>query len=295
MLQSLGHKEKTLELMKMKDKIIALRKEGLSYKEISQRLMISKSTAHNYGKLVELTPKQKQNLHLKVTQNWKDFCKKYAQEKKIDIKHKELTVEKARILGHCLGDGSVTDDIIRYFNISISLSNEFKNDMKTVYGVNPGKKHILDRPNRQRLYVLDYYSKKICKDLKRYAPSFSTKSPYCHIPHQVIRCKNDLIVSEFLRVFWEDEGSISNDNLIRLKIKGRKVRDDLAKLHKRLNIKTTSYEEKDSSGIYVRSSLKNLKNFRKICFRKSKVTSGKNKGKLKFNLLKLYIKKKSGL
>ncbi len=49
----------------LKEKAIRLRKEGLSYREIKQKIGVSKSTLSGWLKVVELTPKQKERLYTK--------------------------------------------------------------------------------------------------------------------------------------------------------------------------------------------------------------------------------------
>ena len=49
----------------LKEKAIKLRKEGLSYREIKQKIGVSKSTLSGWLKVVELTPKQKERLYAK--------------------------------------------------------------------------------------------------------------------------------------------------------------------------------------------------------------------------------------
>lgn len=272
--------------------IQTLRKKGFSYKEIARRFEISPATSYKYSFHIELPQQAKNRLNLMVKRTQLNFKRRYCRLKKIKINHKRLTVEKTRILSHCLWDGHVSKWTVSYGNISESLIEEFKKDMLKVYGVLPDKEYKLTRYARQDIYVINYYSKIICEDLLRYSPSFSTSSPKAIIPDQVLNCTDKKIVKEFLRVLWEDEGSISHDGLIRVKIKGKSIRDQLIRLHKRFAIELTPYREKgDNYGIYIRNNLKNLQKFDEICFRLSSVTNGENKGKLKYDVFSSLIDK----
>lgn len=269
-----------------------LRRKGYSYKEISKKLKISPSTSYKYSYKISISKKAKRRLNLRIKENYLKFKKKYSPLKKIYIKHKRISIEKARILSHCFWDGCVSKGTIRYVNTSKNLVIEFKRDMLEVYGVFPDKEYTLIRKNRMLLYIVDYYSKVICDDLLKYSPSFSTSSSISKIPKQILINKNKSILKEFLRVLWEDEGSISCYDAIRVKIKGKRIRDQLIKLHKRFEIKLTPYKEKDKYyGIYIQNSLQNLKKFNEVCFRKASVVAGKNKGKLKYEVFSSLLNK----
>lgn len=269
------------------NKIKTLRVAGTSYKEIARKVNVSVGTAFKYAKNISLSDQANSRLMRKIKENQARFAERFAKQKDVKILHERLTLQKARIVGHCLWDGSIACGTVRYNNTSKALVDEFVNDMKETYDVFPDKMNEIERPRRMKLHVVDYYSKKICDDLYRYAPTYSTKDDQCTVPAEVLESENKRLIQEFLRSFWEDEGSISYNGWIRAKIKGRKIRDQLLLLHRKLGIKASPYEENldGSSGIYVIIDGDNLRKFAEISFKKSHVVRGKNKGKLKFDVL----------
>jgi len=279
----------TLPLEMVRD-IKNLRKKGFSYKEVAKQFEISPATSYKYSCHIKLSKQAKKRLNLIIKRTQLKFKRKYSCLKKIKINHKTLTVEKVRILSHCFWDGHISKWTVSYGNISKDLIEEFKGDMLEVYGVYPDKEYKLKRDSRQDIYIINYYSKVVCDDLLRYSPSFSTSSSEAAIPQQILNCQNRLIVKEFLRVLWEDEGSISHNGLIRVKIKGKYIRDQLIKLHKKFAIELSPYRESgDNYGIYIKSNLRNLQKFDEVCFKLSSVTYGKNKGRLKYNVFRSLI------
>jgi len=269
-----------------RDEIKALRTTGISYKGIASKVNVSVGTAYKYAKDVSLSGEAQGRLDAKIRENQARFAEMFARQKDVKILHEGLTPQKARIVGHCLWDGSVARGIVRYNNTSKALVDEFVNDIGEVYGTSPDRLSEIERLRRMKLHVVDYYSKVVCDDLYRYTPTYSTNDDQCTVPTEILESGNKKLIQEFLRSFWEDEGSISHDGWIRAKIKGRKIRDQLLLLHRKLGIETSPYEEADgSSGIYVIISEDNLKKFTEISFKKSIVVRGKNKGRLKFEVL----------
>jgi len=193
----------TLSLNKIR-KIKNFRKRGFSYKEISKNLKISPSTSHKYSKMIILSKKGRKRLNLRIRNNLIKFKREYCKIKRVKVRHKKLTIEKTRVISHCFWDGHVSKSTIRYTNTSISLINEFKNDMFKVYGVLPDNELLISKNGRQPLYMIDYYSKMIYDDLIKYSPSFSTKSNESSIPNQILFCNDKNILKEFLRVLWEE-------------------------------------------------------------------------------------------
>lgn len=275
------------------NEIKTLRVAGISYKEIARKVGVSVGTAYKYARDVSLSDKARHRLVRKIKENQAKFAEKFARQKDVKVLHERLTLQKARIIGHCMWDGSVACDTVRYNNTSRALADEFVNDMKEVYGISPDKMTEIERSGRMKLYVVDYYSKKICDDLYRYTPTYSTKDDRCTVPNEIMKSKDKRLIQEFLRSFWEDEGSISHNGWIRAKIKGRKIRDQLMLLHRRLGIKVSPYEEKldGTSGIYVIIDGDNIRKFADISFKKSLVVRGMNKGKLKFDVLNSICKR----
>lgn len=87
-------------------RIIHLRCEGASYKEIAENLGISVGTSYKYARNVRVSPAGVLRLKRKLIEKQNLFRHRYAAPKEITITRK-LTLSKVRIIAHCLFDGSV--------------------------------------------------------------------------------------------------------------------------------------------------------------------------------------------
>ena len=101
---------------------------------------------------------------------------------------------------------------------------------------------------------------------------------------------------EFLKSFWEDEGSISFDGRLMADLKNKKIIEQIGKLMENFGLKLKICRYKEPTGfmykLYLSKSRSNLKRFLKLgFFEKSVITHGKNKGKKKLDILVHHIKK----
>lgn len=259
-----------------------LRKKGYSYKELSKKFNISKSTAYKYSSSIKLTNRSMNIIFKKIEKRQKEFIQDYAKLKNLPKKI-NWSINKIRIISHCLFDGSVSKNVARYTNSSKALIDQFIEDMFSVYGINPSRIEVLGGKHLNK-YTVYFCSKRLCSDLFKYTPSYSTASKKSKIPNKVFNSSNEEI-SEFLRSFWEDEGCVTIKGEILGRIKSKKVRDQLFKLHKMLDIDCKKYNCSDNMfGIRITRREDNLKKFEKICFEKSRIVRGFNVGELKKSL-----------
>jgi hypothetical protein len=270
------------------EKIEGMRRCGHSYKEIASISRISVSTSHKYAKEIGISDRGKRRLENRITWNQRRFTDKFSRIKPIRIKHKQLTLVKARIIGHCMFDGSVDHYTVRYTNTSLELLHEFIDDMAQEYGIAPTSVTVIKK-RRLPYFTATFCSKVVCADLLKYVPCYISDSPQCKIPAEIFSSGRDT-KKEFLRAFWEDEGSVDIYGEIRAKIKNRVLRDQLISLHNEFQIECNPYSEKDgSSGIYIPNHPSNIRQFKEVTFRKSVVARGKSVGGKKYErFLKIY-------
>ena len=261
-----------ISMRKLENTIIAqigvYRRNGYSYKEISKLLDVAKGTSYNYGTDIRISKKGNQRLKSKL------FTKK---ERSIKIPTK-ITVSLVRILGHCLFDGSVNKDTVNYSNTSLELVKQFITDIKDTFLIDFSSLRYYKK--KSICYQVFYPYVSLVRYLKSFTPSYSTSSPICQIPKILFTAKKSLIC-EFLRTFWEDEGSIKADKSIVGKTKSKAIAIQLQKLHKKILIGTIIRFDKKNKAyeIYVPREIDNLKRFiRNIGFGQSTVTRGKYKG-----------------
>ncbi|MEA1905241.1 MAG: hypothetical protein U9M97_05140, partial [Candidatus Hadarchaeota archaeon] len=221
-------------------KIKHLRRSGHSYKEIASELAVGIGTVFKYSRTVSVSERGLIRLRDKIKRNQRRFVEKYARAKSMHIDYETFGASKARIIGHCIFDGSVTNDVVTYTNSSYQLVWEFIEDISRVYLLTPTSIY-LSKGKRVVKYRAVFCSKKLCEDLLRYTLTYSSKSPKCKVPIEVFSGSRN-VKKEFLRSFWEDEGSISLCGLIRAKIKNKLLRDQLIELHKEFHVRCTPYK-----------------------------------------------------
>lgn len=265
-------------------KIEKLRREGYSYKEISKITALSVGTVFNYARMVPVSHaglKRLQNLQT-VTRN--KFVEKFGQCKPITVQHKNITIEKARIFGHCLFDGFVSEYVVSYTSASKDLAIQFVEDIAKEYSMSPSLKKYEGK--YFPYYEIFACSKIMCDDIRKFILNADTRSRQMLI--EEIEDENENILAEIVRAFWEDEGSISVEGNLIGEIKNKSLRDQLIKLHEKLCIQVTPYHDRtyDCYGIYVKRERINLTIFcEKIGFRYGVVTAGKRAGRRKLDVL----------
>lgn len=249
-------------------RISAYRRNGYSYKEISKLLYVAKGTAYNYGLDTRVSKKGMQRLRNKLINRHQRSIKKPT----------KLTASLTRILGHCFFDGSVNKDTVNYSNTSLELVKQFISDVRNTFSIDFSS--LRHYKKKSICYQVFYPYTALVRYLKNFTPSYSTSSPICRIPSILFEAKKSLIY-EFLRTFWEDEGSIKASKSIIGKTKSKTIAMQLQKLHKKVLIETTVRFDKKNKAyeIYLPRKVDNLKRFiRNIGFGLSTVTRGKYKG-----------------
>ncbi len=254
-----------------------LRRVGYSYKEISKITGLSVGTVFNYAKLVPVSQvglKRLQNLE-KTNQN--SFIEKFGQSKPITVQHKNITIEKARILGHCLFDGFVSEYVASYTSVSKDIAIQFMEDITKEYVMSSSLKKYESK--YFPYYEIFACSKIMCDDIRKFIVNGDTRSRQMLI--EEIEREDESIIAEIVRAFWEDEGSISIKGNLIGEIKNELLRDQLIKLHSKLGIQVTPYIDRtyNCHGIYVKRKRNNLAIFcEKAGFRYGIVTTGKLAG-----------------
>jgi len=132
---------------------------------------------------------------------------------------KKLTKEKARIIAHLIGDGTVFrskhDYNIKYEVCDKESLISFENDLKNVYGLQVTHGENPSGKTGKLIPFVRLRSKIVSEDLMRYATYFSKDwnlKPLLLNSPKVIR-------KEFLKALFDDEGSVipyGKNKLIRL-------------------------------------------------------------------------------
>jgi hypothetical protein len=265
-------------------KIERLRRKGYSYKEISRITGFGVGTVFNYGYTVPVSQAGLKRLYNLQVVTRSKFVKKFGQCKPIIVLHKLMTVEKARILGHCLFDGFASKYVVSYTSASKDLVMQFAKDVTREYSIRPSVKKF----NGKYVPYYEIYacSKVMCDDIRRFILNSDIRNR--QMLKEEIENENEQIIAEIARAFWEDEGSISIEGNLIGEIKNKSLRDQLIKLHDKLSIQVTPYTDRtyDCYGIYVKRERKNLARFcEKIGFRYGIVTAGKRVGCKKLDVL----------
>ncbi|MCD6477255.1 MAG: hypothetical protein J7K26_03830 [Candidatus Aenigmarchaeota archaeon] len=264
-------------------KIKNMRNSGYSYFEISSKLKITKSTSYKYAKNVRLPVKSKKKISRKIYKRQKKFIENYAKTKKLP-KNIKWNINKARIIGHCIFDGSVTDFNVNYTNSSKKIIDQFIKDIEIVYGLKYTNIYIKKGSVFDK-YTVAYSSKKLCEDLKKYSKSYNSTSNMTKAPKKVF-ISDKKIIKEFIRTFWEDEGCITINGEILGRIKNKGLRDDLLILHRKVGIACSPYNCSDGAfGIRIIINKENLNKFKSVSFKEAMIVRGNNKGMLKKKLL----------
>ena len=267
-----------------------MRKKGNSYKEISVLLNVSKATVYKYSSSIKLSKKAKKTILSKIRLNQQKFVKKYAVLKNLK-KNVKWSINKIRIISHCLFDGSLTKYTLNYTNTSKMLIIQFINDVYSVYGINPTL--LEKKPGSFSIkYTVYFCCKRLCDDLRKYSPSYSTVDKISQIPEKVFYSNKEEI-RNFLRAFWEDEGCITIKGEILGRIRSRKIRNQLLILHLKVGVECSSYDSSDDMyGLRIYKNEENIKRFNKIGFGNAVIIRGFNKGVKKQELFERLCLKK---
>ncbi len=267
-----------------------LRKRGYSYQEIANRINRSKKFAYSKTKDVSFDAKGE----LRYNREVKGILKR------VKVQTSHLNLEKTRIIGHLLFDGCLCNSghhyYVRYISSSKNLIDQFALDMESVYGLYPSSLERSPGKNVPFCYKITFKSKSAFNDLQGYFVSYSTSNKNTFIPKEIMAARTDIKL-EFLRTFFEDEGSISHKGRIMGDLKNEKIIKQLIILLKEVNLifKICSYEKGNCKmwKIYLPKTHENLMIFHSLkLFDKAKITLGYNVGKKKIDVLRRHLLKK---
>jgi hypothetical protein len=272
-------------MMEMNNQVLEiqkLRRSGYSYREIATKLKVPLKRAWKYGREIKMSSRG---------------LKRYSKirlPRPIKSQRSKLTLRKARIISHLLFDGSVFaikksySYIIRYTNKSRKLVNQFINDMKKVYGIDPSSME-----NERNVFKVTFKSKRVYDDLLTYTPTYSSSNETTKIPEKIMKgtVRKKLVC---LRAFWDDEGSISSEGEITGDLRSKTMIEQLKELNNELGIKCNFYEYLDGGKpmykLYIFKNRENLERFLKLnLFTDSIVTRGKFKGLKKIDVLRKFL------
>lgn len=128
--------------------------------------------------------------------------------KKLKGGYEKLTEEKARLLGHLIGDGCVsqsgTNYVIKYEVKDKDLLDQFEADLVNVFGLKPTRGQNPSGKTGVLISYVSLRSKLAFNDLKRYCDFRSTN---WQIPQEILKGDTP-IKSEFLRALFDDEGTV---------------------------------------------------------------------------------------
>ncbi|MBD3252296.1 hypothetical protein GF386_01020 [Candidatus Pacearchaeota archaeon] len=262
-----------------------MRREGYSYSEISKIIGISRKHAWRIAKDIKFSKEGKGRYHREVK----------GIPARIKPQKKGLTSPKIRVIGHLLFDGSVWrnpkdyNSTIMYVNGSDELVKQFIDDVDEAYGLKPA--FIEENVGYKRVI---FRSKLMLEDLMNYFESYSTSNQNITVPTIIMNGKSKIKI-EFLKAFFEDEGSISKEWRIMGDSKSKKIIYQVGTLLNEFGFKFRICKYREYTGhmykLYLHKNKENLILFKKLgLFEKAYVTHGKNKGRKKLDVLKEAIK-----
>ena len=113
-----------------------------------------------------------------------------------------VSINLARIVAKISGDGHLSKRQIMYFNTSATLREEFKEDIKVIFGKPKMSEGIMSSGTP---YVA-VFGKSIVNILLQFLPSYNSHDIY--IPKEILNSENK-ILKEYIRTFYDDEGCAS--------------------------------------------------------------------------------------
>lgn len=118
------------------NKIRLLRRDGSSFKEIARKLGLGSSTTYKYGARCKISKAGMQKLRDKVTKQRLEFVKKFAVLRPVKFP-KSFSNGLVRVIAYCFFDRSVSSSSVNYKNSSVHLVNQFINDIREVFHIEP--------------------------------------------------------------------------------------------------------------------------------------------------------------
>jgi transposase len=170
-------------------KIVEYYKRGMGLNKIAKLFRISYNVArkvvHYYAKHLVRAPVGPLRKNIKRQRNW-------------------LTRQKASLIGHLIGDGSVFIDkkgrcIIYFSNTCFKLVKFVSRALESVYGIK-----LKIRKAENRIFYIKCVSKKAWQDLSKYTPYGSRE---WRVPIEIFQ-NSTVLGPPFLRSLADDEGSV---------------------------------------------------------------------------------------
>jgi hypothetical protein len=139
------------------------------------------------------------------------------------------------------------------------------------------------------IYKVSFSSKLMYEDLSKYIYSYSTANKIA-LPDVVLNSSQELKL-EFLKTFFDDEGSISRNGRIMADLKSKAIISQIVMILEEFGLKFKQVSYKDYKGetykVYLPKTKENLELFFKLrLFDKAIVTHGTNAGRKKIDVLK---------
>lgn len=126
--------------------------------------------------------------------------------------YEKLTLAKARIIAHLIGDGCVyrssgTNYVIKLEVIDAESLDQFETDIITVYGLKPTRGLHKSGKTERLIPFVSLLSKRAYEDLLNYWDYISST---WFVPSQILSADFS-IKREFLRALFDDEGTVVKD------------------------------------------------------------------------------------
>jgi hypothetical protein len=265
------------------DRIKKLRGEGYSYGEISKIVDKSKKFIWKNSKDIGFSKNGEKRYHKEV----KGIIKLIKPQTNF------LSAPKIRIIGHVLFDGMLSKSkeyhkITRYINSSKENIDQFISDVMEVYDLKPTALEV-EKGLTFPIYKVSFSSKLMYEDLSKYIYSYSTANKIA-LPDVVLNSSQELKL-EFLKTFFDDEGSISRNGRIMADLKSKAIISQIVMILEEFGLKFKQVSYKDYKGetykVYLPKTKENLELFFKLrLFDKAIVTHGTNAGRKKIDVLK---------
>ncbi|MAG16427.1 hypothetical protein CMO88_05200 [Candidatus Woesearchaeota archaeon] len=168
-------------------------------------------------------------------------------------KYKNLTLEKAYILGVLAGDGYINNKVIALeIRKDEEFIKEFTRCMEAVYGI----KYIYVYKTNRNTFLFKVSAMLLSKDLLRYG-TFRTMT--WRVPQEILNSNNKKIISTFLKGLYDSDGWVSKYYVMILS-GSRKGLIDVSKLLSKLGIEN-KFQQKKYPKLYINRK-ENLKLFK---------------------------------
>jgi len=189
---SRGKRNYILRPTQVKEKCKALRKKGFSYREISNKTNIPKTTIYDWTNKIYLSKKSKkriQNIVIKGIQ--KANTNRVYPRRKIR-KPKEWSAELISTIAHFMFDGTIRGHYCSYYSKDQANILRMQKNVLNLFKIKPITR------NRNGVISISYFYTELAEYVENRAKRI--------ISHIKKAPKKDIVV--FLKAFFDDEGSV---------------------------------------------------------------------------------------